>query len=120
MNREIPDVLINRYRKKKNIECQTLDLLKLNQRINDSHQEAVLMSDKTIRILLEDVRKEMSALFGICESVAMLDMLAGFAHLASIRNYRRPELIDHVAIKMGRHPIREKVTIQMLLTTHAF
>lgn len=108
-DREIPEVLINRYKQKKFIECQTLDLLKLNQRITDSHQEVVLMSDKTIQALLEEIRGEMSALFNICESVAMLDMLAAFAHLASSRDYKRPELIDHFGIKMGRHPIREKV-----------
>jgi len=37
--RSMPDVLIHRYPKKGYIECLTLDLKKLNQRIEDSHQE---------------------------------------------------------------------------------
>ena len=37
--RKLPDILINRVRKKGWIECQTLNLMKLNQRIEQSHQE---------------------------------------------------------------------------------
>lgn len=108
-NREIPDVLINRYRNKGFIECQTLELVKLNQRIEDSHQEVVLMSDKTIQELLENVREEIPALFRVCESIAMLDMLGSFGQLVTTNDYARPELTDALAIKAGRHPIREKV-----------
>jgi DNA mismatch repair protein MSH4 len=76
--RAIPDVLVNQYRKKGFLECQTLDLMKLNQRIEDSHQEVVLMSDKTIQALSDSIRGEIPRLFRVCESVAMLDMIAAF------------------------------------------
>ncbi len=112
--RVLPDVLINRYRKKGYIECQTLDLVKLNQRIQDSHQEVVLMSDKVIGQLLEDVRGEIPTLYRVCESIAMLDMLAAFAKLVTIHDYVRPEITDSLAIKAGRHPIHEKVSLSML------
>lgn len=105
----IPDVFINRFRKKGYIECQTLDLVKLNQRIQDSHQEVVLMSDKTIGDLLEGIRLEIPALYRACESIAMLDMLAAFAKLVTIQEYVRPEITKSLAIKAGRHPIHEKV-----------
>jgi DNA mismatch repair protein MSH4 len=108
-DREIPEVLINCFRKKTYIECQTLDLVKLNQRIQDSHQEVVLMSDKTIGDLLEGVRSEIPALYRVCESIAMLDMLAAFAKLATVQEYVRPEITTSLAIKAGRHPIHEKV-----------
>jgi DNA mismatch repair protein MSH4 len=105
----MPDVLVNRYRKKGYIECQTLDLVKLNQRIQDSHQEVVLMSDRTIGDLLEGVRSEIPALYRVCESIAMLDMLAAFAKLVTVQEYVRPEITNSLAIKAGRHPIHEKV-----------
>jgi DNA mismatch repair protein MSH4 len=108
-DRDIPDVLVNRFRKKGYIECQTLDLVKLNQRIQDSHQEVVLMSDKTIEDLLEGVRSEVPALYRVCESIAMLDMLAAFAKLVTVQEYVRPEITNSLAIKAGRHPIYEKV-----------
>lgn len=109
--RDIPDILVNRYRKKGFIECQTLDLMKLNKRIESSHQEVVLMSDKTIQTLIDDIRGEIPALFRVCESIAMLDMITAFAHIvvSSEEDYTMPEITDCIAIKSGRHPVREKV-----------
>lgn len=106
----IPNVLVNRYRKKGCIECQTMELMKLNQRIEDSHQEVILMSDQTIQTLLISIHGEISTLFRICEGVALLDMLAGFCHLAtSGEEYVQPEIAERIAIKSGRHPVKEKV-----------
>ena len=38
----------------------------------------------------------------------MLDMICSFAQLATSLNYARPEQSDTLAIKAGRHPIKEK------------
>ena len=107
--RDLPGVFINVFRKKDNIECQTLDLLKRNQKISDAHTEVILMSDKAVQALIADVRQHMGSLFRICEGIAMLDMLASFAHLVTTQDYVRPQLSDTLAIKAGRHPIREKI-----------
>ena len=107
--RNLPPVFINVFRKKDNIECQTLDLLKRNQKISDAHTEVILMSDKAVQALIADVRRHMSSLFRICEGIAMLDMLASFAHLVTTQDYVRPQLSDTIAIKAGRHPIRENI-----------
>ena len=113
--RSLPDILVNRYRKKGNIECQTLDLIKLNRRIEDSHQEVVLMSDKTVQELLDNTRVEVPSLFRVCESIAMLDMIAGFATLVASQNaiqeYVRPHITDEIAIELARHPVREQVQL---------
>ncbi|KAF7949911.1 uncharacterized protein EAE97_003420 [Botrytis byssoidea] len=109
-DRAIPDVLINRFRRKHYLECQTLDLIKLNQKTEDSHIEVILGSDKTIQELLENVRTEIPNLFKVCESIAMLDMIASFGQLVTNQDcYVRPEITDCIAIKSGRHPIRDKV-----------
>jgi DNA mismatch repair protein MSH4 len=107
--RDLPPVFINVFRKKDNIECQTLDLLKRNQKISEAHTEVILMSDKTVQALIADVRQHMGSLFRICEGIAMLDMLASFAHLVTTQDYVRPQLSDTLAIRAGRHPIREKI-----------
>jgi DNA mismatch repair protein MSH4 len=104
--RDLPAVFINVFRKKDNIECQTLDLLKCNQKISDAHTEVIIMSDQTVQALIADLRQHMGSLFRICEGVAMLDMLASFAHLVSTQDYVRPQLSDTLAIRAGRHPIR--------------
>ncbi|KAG9248419.1 DNA mismatch repair protein-like protein MutS [Calycina marina] len=105
------DILINKIYKKGWIECQTLDLMKLNQRLEDSHQEVVLMSDETAQTLLDEIRGEIPSLFRVCESIAMLDMIAGFGQLVTSceDDYTQPEITDCIAIKSGRHPVREKV-----------
>ena len=108
-NRTLPDTFINVFRKKKFVECQTLDLVKLSQKILDSHLEVLQMSDYVVQELIEKIREDVAPLFRISEGIAMLDMLTSFAHLATIQDYVRPELTTTLAIKNGRHPIREKV-----------
>ncbi|KAI4678112.1 uncharacterized protein J4E88_006632 [Alternaria novae-zelandiae] len=74
-----------------------------------SHQEVILMSDEAVEALIDEVRSHMSILFKICEAVAMLDMIAAFAHLVTVNNYTQPQLTDTLAIEAGRHPIKEKI-----------
>lgn len=74
-NRPLPPVFTNVFRKKNMIECQTVELMKRNQKITVSHQEVILMSDEAVQGLIEEVRSQISILFKICESIAMLDMV---------------------------------------------
>lgn len=117
---QLPDVFINVYRKKKFIECQTLDLVKLNQKITDAHNEVISLSDYTIQQLLRDVCAEVSRLFRISEAIAMLDMLASFAQLTTSHDYIRPELTNTLAIKSGRHPIRERIHTSKFIPNDAY
>lgn len=116
--RALPDILINRYKKNAWIECQTLDLVKLNQRMEGSHQEVVLMSDQTVQDLIDNIRGEIPALFRVCESIAMLDMITAFAHLTTTvdpqAEYARPQITDRIAVGSGRHPIKERVSAILL------
>lgn len=52
----------------------------------------------------------MTPLFKIAEAIALLDMIAAFAQLVTTQDYCRPELTQTLAIKSGRHPIREKIS----------
>ncbi|MCJ1401317.1 MutS protein msh4 [Xylographa trunciseda] len=108
-DRALPNVFINVFRKKKFVECQTLDLVKLSQKILDSHLEVLQMSDRVVQELIEKIREDVAPLFRVSEGIAMLDMLASFAHLATTEDYIRPEITTTLAIKNGRHPIREKI-----------
>ncbi|KAJ5584718.1 uncharacterized protein N7459_004518 [Penicillium hispanicum] len=116
----LPEIFINIYRKRNRIECQTLDLVKLNQKITDAHNEVISMSDQTIQELLREVCTEVSGLFRISEAIAMLDMLAAFAHLATSYDYIRPELTDTLAIRAGRHPIREHIHSSKFVPNDAY
>lgn len=116
----LPDVFINIFRKRNHIECQTLDLVKLNQKIADAHNEVISMSDHTVQNLLRDICAEISGLFRVSEAVAMLDMLAAFAQLATSYDYIRPELTATLAIKAGRHPIRERIQSSKFVPNDAY
>ncbi|KIW80516.1 hypothetical protein Z517_07132 [Fonsecaea pedrosoi CBS 271.37] len=111
----VPETFINTYKKHKYIECQTLDLIKMNQKIKDAHNEVICLSDATVQELIDEVRGTIHPLFKISESIATLDMLAGFAQLVttSMHEYVQPEVhTDSFMIKAGRHPIREKAQYQ--------
>ncbi|KAH8147392.1 uncharacterized protein LAJ45_08548 [Morchella importuna] len=109
-DKSLPPIFVNVVvQKKVVVEFTTLELVKRNAKIGDSLTEVLLMSDKSVQQLVEDIRKEISALYKVCEGIAMLDMIVSFAHLCTIQDYVRPEFTDTLAIKAGRHPIREKV-----------
>ncbi|KAJ5104169.1 hypothetical protein N7532_004698 [Penicillium argentinense] len=116
----LPKDFINIYRRRNRIECQTLDLVKLNQRITDAHNEVVSMSDQTIQDLRCDVCAVVAGLFRVSEAIAMLDMLAAFAQLATSYDYIRPELTATLAIKAGRHPIREQIHSSKFIPNDAY
>ncbi|KAK5988467.1 MutShomolog 4-like protein [Cladobotryum mycophilum] len=101
----LPESLINIVRKKDIIQCQTLDLVKLNRRITDISNEIARRSRVIIQDLIKELRKEAPHLFKVCESIALVDMLASFGQLASIRDYVCPEIGDTLAMNKGRHPV---------------
>ena len=107
--RPIPDVFVNVFRRKGVIECQTLELMKLNQKIKDAHNEVISMSDHSVQSLINAVRSKIHPLFKISESIALLDMLAGFAEVATMLDYTKPDITATLALKAMRHPIQEKI-----------
>ncbi|KAF5002230.1 hypothetical protein FGRMN_536 [Fusarium graminum] len=107
-DRPIPDILINVVRKKDMIECQTLDLVKLNLRLSDTSHEVVIRSDSVVQDLLKELRYDVPHLFRVCESVALIDMMSSFAQLATTRDYVRPDISSTLALKGARHPVLDK------------
>ena len=114
----VPDILINVVRKKNTIECQTLPLMKMNQKIRDAHNEVISMSDNSVQELINAVRSKIHPLFKISESLAMLDMLAGMAQLVTTQDYVKPDLTSStLALRSSRHPILDKIFPSRCTTT---
>lgn len=78
------------------------------------------MSDRSIQNLIENLRAEIAPLFKISDAIALLDVTASFAHLVTTQDYCRPELTHTLAIKSGRHPIREKIYTEKYVPNDAF
>ena len=119
-DRILPEEFINQFRRKNIIECHTLDLLKLNQKILDSHHEVLQMSDSAVQELINIIRDDLAPLFKISDAIALLDMLAAFAQLVITQDYTRPEMATTLAIKDGRHPIREKIYSEKFIPNDAY
>ncbi|GKT72976.1 DNA mismatch repair protein [Colletotrichum tofieldiae] len=107
-DRQVPPVLVNQTRKGRYIECLTMQLKKLNQRIADSVAEVVMLSDKVIQDLIDSIRTQLQPLYRVCDSIALLDMIASFAQASSTHDWKRPEISDTLALKAARHPILDK------------
>ena len=116
----VPEVFINTYRRGNRLECQTLNLVKLNQKISQAHFEVLNLSDKQIQLLIEQVRPLLHPLFKISESLAMLDVLSTFAALAISRDYIKPEISTVLALKDCRHPIRERMNQEKFIPNDAY
>lgn len=109
-DRPLPDILINCVRKGVWVECQTLSLVQLNNRLTDSSNETVMLSDRVIQELLDGIRGYVPHLFKVCEGIGLLDMIASFGQSVTTRDYVRPEVGDTLALKAARHPICERVS----------
>ena len=118
--RNFPDVFINVFQRRNIIECQTLDLLKWNQKIVDSHHEVLQMSDHQIQELIDNIRENLAPLFMISDAIASLDMVASFAQVVTTQEYCRPELTQTLAIKSGRNPIREVIHAEQFVPNDAY
>lgn len=108
-DRILPNVFINVYQHRRMIQCQTLELLKMNQKLKDAHDEVISISDGSIQRLVVEIRSSMQPLYKISESIALLDMLASFTQSVTSHNYVQPELLGTLAVKAGRHPVREQI-----------
>lgn len=108
---EPPEEFVNFVRKGKAVTCTSLKLMSFNDRIQESLTEVYLMSDQTVTTLLDLIRGRVEVLYKLSEAVAMLDMLQGFAACVVSQDINGPmvcpEFTETLAIKQGRHPIRE-------------
>ncbi|KAK5204347.1 MutS protein msh4 [Exophiala xenobiotica] len=120
-NTSLPPIFINTYRRSKFIECQTLELVKMNQKIRNAHADVITLGDRAVQALIDVVRSKIHPLFKISESIALLDMLASLAQIAILNNYVRPEITDiTLAIKAGRHPLREKLQAERFVPNDVY
>ena len=92
----------------------------MNQKIRNAHADVITLGDRAVQGLIDAVRSKIHPLFKISESIALLDMLASLAHLAILNNYVRPEITDTLAIKTGRHPLRERLQAERFVPNDVY
>ena len=120
-NGVLPEIFTNIFPSKNCMECQTLDLIKYNQKIKDAHNEIVSLSDTSIQSLIEEVRTRIHILYKISEAIALLDLLSTFAQHASTNGYCAPEITpDVLAFQAARHPIRALIQTEQFIPNDVY
>ncbi|KAI6104751.1 muts domain V-domain-containing protein [Pisolithus croceorrhizus] len=102
---ELPSDFINVTSQKGRWYFSSMELKKMNARMKDALDEALLLSNKIIQDLVEQILAYSGALYAASEAVAIIDLLWSFAHTSIMR----PEFTGTFAVKAGRHPILETV-----------
>ncbi|RCK59632.1 MutS 4 [Candida viswanathii] len=103
----IPETLINKVRKKKIIECTTIDLMKQSSRYNDIVSEITTLNSTIIEDLYCKINEYMPIFLMVSEAIGTLDLLCSFAYFTSIQkgSYVCPEFGQDVTILRSYHPI---------------
>lgn len=106
---DLPEIFIKRLKKRSAIECVTLDLIKLNARLNGVSNEIFLMCDSITEEIIADCRQYISTCFLVSEAISTLDFIGSLAFnsIKTARSYTTPEIGKTLLIKNARHPILE-------------
>ncbi|XP_073448179.1 mutS protein homolog 4 [Aquarana catesbeiana] len=111
MQLSLPAEFVKVTQVKNTYSFTTVDLIKMNERINESLREIYHMSYIIVCKLLNEIYEHIHCLYRLSDAVSMLDMLLSLASVCTLSDYVRPEFTDTMAIKQGWHPILEKISL---------
>jgi DNA mismatch repair protein MSH4 len=98
-------------KKKKYIECTTLDILKCNSRLDDAVNEILTISGQIIESILDEITSYLPLLFMVAEALSLLDLIQSFSHISLENHYCCPEFSSNIELKSSRHPIVETLIL---------
>lgn len=103
----LPEVLINRVKKRKTIECTTIELMKQSSRYNDIVSEITTLNSTIIHDMYTSINSYTPILLMVSEAIGTLDLLCSFAYFTSLQkdSYTCPEFAKEVTIMRSLHPI---------------
>ncbi len=87
----------------------TPELKDYEVRVLTAHEHAIEIEKRLFAALRAEVLAQAARIRSTSRVVAEADMLAGFAHLAALRHYTRPQLAEDGVLEIGagRHPVIE-------------
>ncbi|KAM9324666.1 mutS protein homolog 4 [Gastrophryne carolinensis] len=116
----LPTEFIKVVRVKNIYSFTTADLIKMNERCEESLKEIYHMSYIIVCKLLNEIYMHIHCLYKLSDTVSMLDMLVSLAGVCTLSDYVRPEFTDTMAIKQGWHPILEKIALSKPVPNDTF
>ena len=95
------------------VRFSTKELSELEVKISKAGEQALGIEFEIIQMLVGKIQEEADIIANTSQSIALLDVLLNFAHLAQTRHWVKPMIDDSrmLDIKKGRHPIVEKALI---------
>ncbi len=105
----VPDYYIRRQTLVNGERFSTEELGKYEVEINNASERIVELERKIFLEVRDSVKKHVSDLLKIADSVSDLDVFQSFAFGATVRGYTRPRIVKRslVRISNGRHPVVE-------------
>lgn len=84
----------------------SMELKKRNARMKDALEEALLLSDKVVKEILEKVVENIGVFYKASEAIATLDMLWSFAHVSILHSYGEVQSMSafHMSLTMSSSP----------------
>ncbi|XP_026969901.1 mutS protein homolog 4 [Sagmatias obliquidens] len=119
-NDQLPSEFIKISKVKNSYSFTSADLIKMNERCQESLREIYHMTYMIVCKLLSEIYEHIHCLHKLSDTVSMLDMLLSFAHACTLSDYVRPEFTDTLAIKHGWHPILEKISVEKPVANNTY
>nr|AAQ20789.1 MutS homolog 4 variant beta [Mus musculus] len=117
---QLPSEFIKISKVKNSYSFTSADLIKMNERCQESLREIYHMTYMIVCKLLSEIYEHIHGLYKLSDTVSMLDMLLSFAHACTLSDYVRPEFTDTLAIKQGWHPILEKISAEKPVANNTY
>lgn len=109
---QVPQQCVQVAKKGKRMFCSTSDLISLDDRRREAFSDILFMIDEITQDCQLSLRKHISWLYKVSESIGYLDVLSSFANYVTLtQNCVRPTMCEEgpMAIKEGRHPVLERI-----------
>ncbi|XP_069719915.1 mutS protein homolog 4 isoform X2 [Phaenicophaeus curvirostris] len=119
-NGQLPSEFTRITKMKNTYSFTSADLIKMNERCQESLREIYHMTYLIVCKLLNEIYEHIHCLYKLSDIVSMLDMLLSFAHACTLSDYVRPEFTDTLAIKQGWHPILEKIAVEKPVSNNTY
>ncbi|XP_027575757.1 mutS protein homolog 4 isoform X2 [Pipra filicauda] len=119
-NGQLPSEFTKITKMKNTYSFTSADLIKMNERCQESLREIYHMTYLIVCKLLSEIYEHIHCLYKLSDIVSMLDMLLSFAHACTLSDYVRPEFTDTLAIKQGWHPILEKIAVEKPVANNTY
>uniref|UniRef100_A0A8C8RIV3 DNA mismatch repair protein n=1 Tax=Pelusios castaneus TaxID=367368 RepID=A0A8C8RIV3_9SAUR len=119
-NGQLPSEFTKITKVKNAYSFTSADLIKMNERCQESLREIYHMTYLIVCKLLSEIYEHIHCLYKLSDIVSMLDMLLSFAHACTLSDYVRPEFTDTLAIKQGWHPILEKISVEKPVSNNTY